>query len=501
MSESRLLREQPMDLGIIKEIDPESFTEIIVDEESKELYNLGEIGQRYAYIRSYKVGYGLTLKKLKKNPELDDLKPNSIGILSEDNQLTVYWIEKGKVVNRSFTEDSVPEIANALHEFAETSNNPSLIKAIISKYECTLQGKWHIRLRPGYPFTIDAKTAEDAQKRFSNRYVIAEQTNIGIVHRKVEKQVTEKEPLLFRPDEMNPRIFQEAGSFWKLKDGKILWINRSTANTNINKKNELALSCFAFSPKKFDFSRPAYTNEFHLRRSSAEDFFCPMANTVTVQLGGNEAIFYSATADCYSFNIAKEWQIICEMKEGPEKILLIQEKLMRTIYISAGIDPDKDNDGLLPLIKNALKVANEEKISLNLDEIPQGFDKKNGTALEMAIKKGYIDVALLLIDNGASINLSCILAAIKKGNNLLLKKIEPHINNMFKSMNLEMLLALIEKGNISFLRRVENIEHLLQSMTPDMALSLSPFSLIKQGEYDLLEQLVAKGLILNKTQL
>jgi hypothetical protein len=70
----------------------------------------------------------------KKEPTLKTIQPHTISILYEDRQLTAYWYEKGKVINRSFSLDGVKNIIEMLPKTTEISYDSNLIKAITEKY-------------------------------------------------------------------------------------------------------------------------------------------------------------------------------------------------------------------------------------------------------------------------------------------------------------------------------------------------------------------------------
>lgn len=72
-----------------------------------------------------------------KEPTLESIQPNTLVMLLEDQMLTVYWLENGKINNVSFPENSVPEITKFLPLVNESSNDKKLIEAIISQYGCT----------------------------------------------------------------------------------------------------------------------------------------------------------------------------------------------------------------------------------------------------------------------------------------------------------------------------------------------------------------------------
>ena len=69
-------------------------------------------------------------------PLFDEMKPGQIVLLKEDEQLTAYWLDNGKIVNRSFPERVVSSILEQLPDNGKLSNNPELIGAVVSQYGC-----------------------------------------------------------------------------------------------------------------------------------------------------------------------------------------------------------------------------------------------------------------------------------------------------------------------------------------------------------------------------
>lgn len=72
-----------------------------------------------------------------KEPILESMQPHTLVMLLEDQMLTAYWIENGKMKNVSFPVNSVPEIAKLLPPVNTSSNDKKLIEAIILQYGCT----------------------------------------------------------------------------------------------------------------------------------------------------------------------------------------------------------------------------------------------------------------------------------------------------------------------------------------------------------------------------
>lgn len=74
---------------------------------------------------------------VKLEPAIDDIKVGDLVALREDAQLTIYWLQGGKIVNKSFRQDSVPSIVEKLPKVGEESTDIKLIEEIRSQYSCT----------------------------------------------------------------------------------------------------------------------------------------------------------------------------------------------------------------------------------------------------------------------------------------------------------------------------------------------------------------------------
>lgn len=69
-------------------------------------------------------------------PARETMVPNTLVALYEHNQLTVYWIENGKLINQSFSKNTVQSIIEQLPVTGEVTNNEKIIKDIILQYGC-----------------------------------------------------------------------------------------------------------------------------------------------------------------------------------------------------------------------------------------------------------------------------------------------------------------------------------------------------------------------------
>jgi enterochelin esterase-like enzyme len=69
-------------------------------------------------------------------PKIENMRIDDLIALKEDGQLTVYWIENGKIVNHSFSEDAVRSIVERLPAIGEESRDLNLIREVTSQYGC-----------------------------------------------------------------------------------------------------------------------------------------------------------------------------------------------------------------------------------------------------------------------------------------------------------------------------------------------------------------------------
>jgi hypothetical protein len=89
---------------------------------------------------SYPIGYR-HVAMLKQTPQLEDLKPDTIAMILENEQLTAFWVQDNKIKTQSFSEWVVPDIVKNLPNHGETSDDIKLIKNITSQYGCTNESK------------------------------------------------------------------------------------------------------------------------------------------------------------------------------------------------------------------------------------------------------------------------------------------------------------------------------------------------------------------------
>lgn len=74
----------------------------------------------------------------KEEPKIENIKNGDLIALKEDGQLTIFWLENGKVVNRSFGEDQVQMIVSQLPAIDNETTDLKLIQEITLQYGCKL---------------------------------------------------------------------------------------------------------------------------------------------------------------------------------------------------------------------------------------------------------------------------------------------------------------------------------------------------------------------------
>lgn len=87
-------------------------------------------------IKNDPTGYKRVLMS-NEEPKIENMQRSDLVALKEDGQLTVYWIEKGKIVNHSFSQMAVQSIVNQLPAMGRESTNLELIQNITSQYGCS----------------------------------------------------------------------------------------------------------------------------------------------------------------------------------------------------------------------------------------------------------------------------------------------------------------------------------------------------------------------------
>lgn len=92
------------------------------------------------HIRENFEGFAYVIKS-DREPNIEDIPTNTLVALHEDNQLTIYWIEDGKLTQRSFSENSVSSIIDRLPETNNASKDSKLVQDIVSQYGCIKKDK------------------------------------------------------------------------------------------------------------------------------------------------------------------------------------------------------------------------------------------------------------------------------------------------------------------------------------------------------------------------
>lgn len=73
-----------------------------------------------------------------KQPSAEDLRPNNITLLLEDNMLTAFWVDEGKIKSHAYSEHMVADILDKLPEINSKSEDPGLLKAVCKQYKINL---------------------------------------------------------------------------------------------------------------------------------------------------------------------------------------------------------------------------------------------------------------------------------------------------------------------------------------------------------------------------
>lgn len=71
-----------------------------------------------------------------KEPDIENIPPNTLVALYKENQLTIYWIENGKKKEHTFSDTVVSSIVDKLPKVGNKSEDSTLIQDIVLKYGC-----------------------------------------------------------------------------------------------------------------------------------------------------------------------------------------------------------------------------------------------------------------------------------------------------------------------------------------------------------------------------
>jgi len=108
----------------------------------------------------------------KEEPRIEDMQIGDLVALHEEGQLTIYWLENGKIVNRSFREEMVQSIINKLPTIGNESTDLKLIHEMTSQYGCPSF------LDQALPWDEKLLGAQGDKKPLTPRMILSHQTGL-----------------------------------------------------------------------------------------------------------------------------------------------------------------------------------------------------------------------------------------------------------------------------------------------------------------------------------
>lgn len=331
-----------------------------------------------------------------------------------------------------------------------------------------------------------------------NRVIAPPHGTTGVVHKSTNESVRERSKSLKTPLPGVESEIQIGLSFYKYSNDLNLldWLSRSTRNWDIFRVNNLASVCFHFDSTQTTFVRPAYTSAFNLNRTLEQESFEKIIFAVrnkALQVRDSKEL--KSEHDKLLKQIRKdtmhpafsEWEKIRDDKDKLAKLI------MRTIYLASGMTGERDdyqgpNDAV---IANAIEVAKEYKIPLNLNYIPENHQeyKLGQTALMQAVKANdpkSVDT-LLLYDAKSTINIKDV-----NGNTALHLAILSENKEMAKKLILNSYIDI----NATNLAGFTAFNLALQTNKLDMFMDVQVLEkLIESKNYTALDQLILKSKI------
>src|SRR5689334_16655183 len=92
------------------------------------------------------------IKKSQNPPTIDDIKPHQIIVVIDNQTATAYWMENGKIINKSFPENEVHDIVSRLPTTPHWSNDAELINATVAQYGCSISNIRQMTVVDGTPY-------------------------------------------------------------------------------------------------------------------------------------------------------------------------------------------------------------------------------------------------------------------------------------------------------------------------------------------------------------
>lgn len=69
-------------------------------------------------------------------PSIKNMRDDTLIVLKRDNQLIIYWIQNGNLINKAYSESSIPNIMRNLPTIGQSSHDLNLLALIVKQY-CT----------------------------------------------------------------------------------------------------------------------------------------------------------------------------------------------------------------------------------------------------------------------------------------------------------------------------------------------------------------------------
>lgn len=369
-----------------------------------------------------------------------------------------------------------------------SSSFPPIEKNVSNENKTRQPAKSITRLRPGLPPNPSKAQLEEAKFMFGEDFTVAEEGVPGAVHKQVQEREEKNNPTL-KPKKSGKHFdidrtettFYSGASCVINDDEKFIFTNRSSYNYLTYPPDDLGIHCNMFLPEKNDFLHEKYPLDYDLKRTWPIRYFKLFAWNLVKEnyskqirkLNPEEAKNFINdrcivdSKSCHTAKAEERWEEIRKIKDPIIQHDRLKKELMRNIYIVSGTINLKDQylEEYEKKINQALYLAVKYKIDLELDWVPENFREKNGTALMLAIRRGYANIAKSLLNPPFPLkkpNLSyhdpsgqtLLMAAAQSGDLGIFKMLleQPHIESNIEQQD--------KKGNtpLSITARFGNLE-------------------------------------------
>jgi ankyrin repeat protein len=300
-----------------------------------------------------------------------------------------------------------------------SSSFPPIEKTSSNENKTRQPAKSITRLRPGFPPNPSKEELEKAKLMFGEDFTVAEEGVPGAVHKQVQEREEKNNPTLkpkksgkyFEIDRTETTFYSGASCF--KHDETFIFTNRSSYNYLTYPPDDLGIHCNMFLPEKDNFLHEKYPLDYDLQRTWPIRYFKTFAwnfvkenySKQIEKLDPEEAKnFINArcivdSKSCHTAKAEEKWEEIRKIKDPIFQHDRLKKELMRNIYIASGTMNLKNQylEEYEKKINQALYLAVKYKIDLELDWVPENFKEKNGTALMLAIRRGYANIAKSLL--------------------------------------------------------------------------------------------------------